>query len=127
MITKMEEAMYFTDCHKNQYQLFPEDIFYVEADNIYSWIICKGQTIRVPHPIILMQELLPAYFIRIHRSFLINQYFITAIYSHTVIMSNGFRLPIPKKKYQWLKKHLETFDLNHPTVACEGTSTKHPL
>ena len=99
--------MKFTGLNDHHYHLYPHDIFYVEADNICSWIICEGQAIHVSHPILFMEKLLPDYFLRIHRSFLVNQYSITALYPHTVMMSNGFRLPVTKSKYQWLKSYLE--------------------
>lgn len=97
----------FTDRFGKHYQLSAMDIFYVEADNIYSRIICQEQAIHIPYPLSLMEELLPDYFLRIHRSFLINRYFITAFYRRTVIMANGVRLPVPEKKYHWLKHCLE--------------------
>lgn len=112
MVTQAEATIRLKDRCKNQYYIFPDDIFYVQADNIYSYIICKGLSIHASHPIILMQELLPEYFIRIHRSFLINEHFIRALCRRTVIMTNGFCLPVPEKKYQWLREQLETMDLN---------------
>ncbi|NBH72414.1 LytTR family transcriptional regulator [Clostridiaceae bacterium] len=113
---KSEKSLKFTDLNDHQHHIYPHDIFYVEADNIRSWIMCEGQAIHVPHPILFMENLLPDYFLRIHRSFLVNQYSITALYPHAVMMSNGFRLPVPKKKYQWLKSRLED----------TGFSTEYP-
>lgn len=126
MAVQTEQAIRFIDCFKREYHIFPNEVFYVEADNIYSRIICKDLNIRIPYPITLMQELLPTYFIRLHRSFLVNQNFIAALYGHTVIMSNGFRLPVPEKKYQWLKKYLAALNPGALTVACEGISTECP-
>ncbi len=102
-----KQPLIFTDCGKTCC-LFPSDIIYVEADNIYSRIILTDQFIRIPYPIHLMQELLPDYFLRIHRSFLVNQNFITALYPTIILLSNGLRLPVPKKKYQWLKGCFES-------------------
>ena len=62
MAIQTEQAIRFTDRHKREYHIFPNEILYVEADNIYCLLICKDQNISVPYPIILMQELLPAYF-----------------------------------------------------------------
>ena len=111
MAIQTEQAIRFTDRHKREYHIFPNEILYVEADNIYCLLICKDQNISVPYPIILMQELLPDYFIRIHRSFLVNSHSITALYHHTLMMSNGTRLPVPGKKFPWLKECLETLGI----------------
>lgn len=100
----------FTDRFGKHYQISPMDIFYVEADNIYSRIICQEQNIHISYPLSLMEEILPDYFLRIHRSFLINRYYITAFHRRTVIMANGFRLPVPEKKHQWLKQCLGESD-----------------
>lgn len=126
MAIQTEQAIRFTDRHKREYHIFPNEILYVEADNIYCLLICKDQNISVPYPIILMQKLLPAYFIRIHRSFLVNQNFIAALYRHTIMLSNGFRLPVPVKKYQWLKKYLAALNSSILIAACEGISTGYP-
>lgn len=112
MITSAAQPLEFIDRHAKHYFVAPDDIFYVEADNIYSRIICKNQIIHVCHPIFLLQELLPDYFIRIHRSFLINSHSVTALYHRTVMMSNGVRLPVPDKKYSWLKECLENLDVH---------------
>ncbi|MCI9185284.1 MAG: LytTR family transcriptional regulator [Lachnospiraceae bacterium] len=109
--TGQAPAIEFIDRHAKHYYVMPDDILYVEADNIYSKIICKNQVIHVCHPIFLMQELLPDYFIRIHRSFLVNSHSITALYHHTLMMSNGTRLPVPGKKFPWLKECLETLGI----------------
>lgn len=102
------QPLIFTDCSKTYCCIFPHDIIYVEADNIYSRIIQTDQFIRVPYPIHLIQDLLPDYFLRIHRSFLVNQNSITALYPKIILLSNGLRLPVPEKKYQWLKGYLKT-------------------
>lgn len=112
MATQPEEFLTFTDIYAQNYLLAPNDILYVEADNIYSRIVCENLIIRVPHPLILMETLLPDYFLRIHRSFLVNQNSIVALYRRIVMLHNGFRLPVPHGKYQWLKECLEATETN---------------
>lgn len=116
---KTEKSMKFTDLDKHQYQLYPHDIYYVKADNIRSWLICENQAIHISYPILFMEELLPDYFLRIHRSFLINQNSITALYYHTIIINNEFCLPVPEKKYQWLKSYLENAGLSNKRLRAE--------
>lgn len=96
----------FIGCDASRHQFSPMDICYIEADNIYSRIICQDQTLPVRHSICLMEELLPDYFLRIHRSFLINRYSVITLCHQTVTMANGFRLPVPEKRYQWLLERL---------------------
>ncbi len=113
MATQTAQPMEFIDRHAKHYRLVADSILYVEADNIYSRIICEKQTIHVCHPIFLMEELLPNYFLRIHRSFLVNSHTIIALYRHMVILNNGMRLPVPDKKYLWLKESLENLNQIH--------------
>ncbi len=108
MSTASDTLMTFTDRSSHRYQLSPTDIFYIEADNIYSRIISRDLTIHIPYPLLLMEELMPDYFLRIHRSFLINCHAVAKLYRRTVLMDNGSRLPVPEKKYSWLKKYLDT-------------------
>ena len=58
------QPLTFTDCSKICYCIFPHDIIYVEADNIYSRIIQIDHFIRVPYPLHLIQDLLPDYFFK---------------------------------------------------------------
>lgn len=103
-----DALMTFTDCSSHQYRLSPTDILYIEADNIYSRIISRDLTLCIPYPLRLMEELMPDYFLRIHRSFLINCHSVVTLYSQTVLMGNGRLLPVPEQKYTWLKKYLDT-------------------
>lgn len=107
-MTNTEEPIKFIDRHYQTHYLIPDNIFYAEADNIYSHIVCSDQSIHVSHPLCFVEELLPDYFIRIHRSFLVNRHAIKALYRYIVILDNDFRLPVPARKYQWLKEVLES-------------------
>lgn len=91
---------------REHYYLQPSDIQYVEADNIYCYISCGKQAYHVNHPLILMEELLPDYFLRIHRSFLVNLYAIHVLRPHCLELEGGIQLPVPERKYLWLENHL---------------------
>jgi hypothetical protein len=40
------------------------------------------------------------------------------LYPRTILLSNGLRLPVPERKYKWLKSYLET--------VIPGLSTEYP-
>lgn len=95
-----------TDGH--HYRIFPEDILYLTAENVYCRLTCVRYTLRVRHPMIQLQELLPKHFLRVHRSYLINPDYVIKLYPRTVLMSNGARLPVPIRRHAWLQACLAT-------------------
>ena len=52
------------------------------------------------------EETYPALFLRIHSGYLLNPAHVQSIRRFTVTLSDGTELPIPEKKYTWLKKRL---------------------
>ena len=100
------QPLTFTDCSKICYCIFPHDIIYVEADNIYSRIIQIDHFIRVPYPLHLIQDLLPDYFLRIHRSFLVNLDYVCGCQDGQVLLSQGERVPASRLRERELTQAL---------------------
>jgi len=94
-----------------------KDIYFVEAHGSYSRIIFqKNSQVRemmMSSPLSDYEEMLPEeQFYRIHRSFLVNCYYIEKIVSGdvaTIITTNGSVLPISRRRYvsliEYLKSH----------------------
>lgn len=92
---------------RERYYLQPSHIQYVEADNIYCYVSCGSQAFHVNHPLAMIEELLPDYFLRIHRSFLVNLYAVHALRPYCLELADGVQLPVPERKYLWLEDYLE--------------------
>lgn len=91
---------------KEQYFLLPSKIFYVEADNIHCHVACENQVYHVNHPLAMFKELLPDYFLQVHRRFLVNIYTIQLLAPYRMELSNETELPVPERKYSWLVDYI---------------------
>lgn len=84
----------------------PDEIIYIEANNIYSAI----HTMTGCHTVCLsLNEIapsLPGQFIRTHRSFIINRNHTVQIRRYKLFMRDGSTLPVPEKKYASVKTAL---------------------
>lgn len=96
-------------CGKNAETFFiqPEDILYIEAVNINCIVHCNSRNPLVCLPMARLIEQLPDYFVRIHRSYIVNPHHISEIHRCYVIIENGDRLPIPEKKYKEIRNLLK--------------------
>ena len=104
-----EPNLVFTGQRAERYYLNPHDILYAEADNISSRLICENRILHICQPLSTVQELLPDYFLKIHRSFLVNVNYITALRRYTVELQGSITLPVPEKKYKWLREYLDQY------------------
>lgn len=107
--TDTNPVLVFTGRRAEKYYLRPSDIFYVEADNVSAHLICADRTVYICQTISMAQELLPDCFLKIHRSFLVNLHYIVSLRRYTVELLNGAALPVPEKKYKWLKEYLDRY------------------
>lgn len=99
-------AIKLNGLHKERYYLHPSQIKYVEADNIYCYVVYDSREYHINHPLALMEELLPDYFLRIHRSFLVNLHAIESLHDHHIELTGGIELPVPERRYRWLEEYL---------------------
>lgn len=98
-----EQILYFHGLHSETYFFHPYDILYLEASNSYCYIYCRGRSACVCHPISDLVHVLPGYFIRTHRSYLVNKYHVSKLERYQLTLEDGTVLPIPEKKYQSIK------------------------
>lgn len=105
-ITPREPVLIFTGRQAEQYYLHPDDICYVEADNTCAHIVCENRNICICQTISAIQEQLPAYFLKVHRSFLVNPHYIVSLKRYNLELRSGVILPVPEKKYKWIKEYL---------------------
>ncbi|GGG09698.1 hypothetical protein GCM10007425_00010 [Lysinibacillus alkalisoli] len=87
---------------KNEEGWFPialEDIMYIESLQKKTWFYCKSEQLTTTITLKELQLRLPSYFIRIHRSYIVNILFIKNISrdmssSFQLILKDGTTLPI---------------------------------
>jgi DNA-binding LytR/AlgR family response regulator len=81
--------------------LCPDDIVQVMGESNYSRIILRdGQSIVVSQTLSMVEQKLPAEFIRIHKSHLINIRYLAQILRRQklFVLTNGFRAPISRRR-----------------------------
>ena len=84
----------------------PTQIIYAEANAKKTTIHLIDQVISVKMLLANVFELLPAQFSRVHRSYVVNRSHISALSGGEVVMSNGDRIPIPKRRRREIERQL---------------------
>ena len=83
------------------------NIIYFEGCGVYQLLHLKdsNQVIEVSSRMDSLQQSLQEYgFIRIHKGFLVNYYYIESFEGSAVVLQNGDRLPISRRKIGIIKK-----------------------
>lgn len=88
------------------YHIRSEDIFYIRADSLRSYIMCPGCLYHVRHQLIQLEELMPEYFLKLNRSILLNTKHIISVHEDCIEFTNYTKLEITKCKAKWLKDML---------------------
>lgn len=81
------------------YRVLPEEILYIEAENVNCTIHTTSDHLSICQPISQVEKLLPRQFLRVHRSFIINRHYVSRVYRYAIELSNRAVVPIPEKKY----------------------------
>lgn len=90
--------------HDQTYILCNQDIVYIEAENTNSVIHCLNKDIFSRESISVLEKKLGEDFIKTHRSFIVNNRYITGIKRYQLAVRQGIELPIPEKKYREIKE-----------------------
>ncbi len=89
------------------YHIRPEDIFYIRADSLRSYVMCPGCLYHVRHQLIQLEELVPDYYVKLNRSVLLNTRHVWTVHEDCIEFTNHTKLVVTKWKAQWLKEQLE--------------------
>ena len=77
-----------------------KDIIYAQADNVYTLIVTDDQTLRFPYTISKLEaKLQSTYFMRVHRSYIVNFKYITSFNKTSITLSNGQKSSLSRSKY----------------------------
>ena len=87
-------------------------IHYIKGAGVYSEIFTEGKTKDLHHQNLeKINILLPSSFVRIHKSYIVNMFFVDKILAHggskySLLLKNGTELPVSRNRYQTLKEIL---------------------
>lgn len=101
---KDKKSLIIYDINHSIHFIQENNIIYVEANNTHSFIYCTNEKIIIVEGIGKFQKRLSSKFIRVHRSFLINVDYVISIKRFTIELYNKMLIPIPEKKYTYIKK-----------------------
>lgn len=99
------------DTEYNQSIVIPEkDIIYAQAENVYTYIVTEGASYRYSYNLsYLEEELRSDFFMRTHRSYLVNFNHITSFDKSGITLSNGQKAEVSRSKY----KEFSNYYLNY--------------
>lgn len=83
---------------EGQKKIRQNDILYLEADNVYVKVICENENFLIRKTLKEFEDELESFFVRIHRSFLVNKNKIE-MYNGQELTIGSSRIPI-SKNYQ---------------------------
>lgn len=78
------------------------DIFYLEATGNYLKIVLLNNTYSVRQTLQSLEKTLPPYFFKVHRSFIVNLYFIKQIETSSILLTNNTDIPVSREIYSKL-------------------------
>ena len=100
---------------KEKYDLVEEHLNTLESDYTrydlvdmieISYMLANKEEMECSVRINELEEKLQSFgmFLRAHRSFLVNMDYIQTLTTHSLIMENGAKIPIPREKYAQVKQ-----------------------
>lgn len=95
---------------KNSNQTFyidPNTIVYIEAHKHDCMIHCLDKTIECNTPLNIMKKQLDDAFYHIHRSYIVNIKFISAIRRYEALLISGTKIPIPAARFAEIQNDLD--------------------
>ncbi len=90
------------------------DIIYLEGQGKYCLVRTKDETFRSSRTISGVQQLLPVHcFYRIHKSYVVNMYYVSSIQGSEVVLLNGERASISRSHLKDFRKSYAEFVKNY--------------
>ena len=109
-----EEAITISAERNSQLSLDPKKIIAIEVKNKYCFVYTTTQTYKFYSSMSKMREQLPQdYFLLVHRSFLINMYYVEAIEEDAFVMCNDFRAPMRLRDAKALRNQYMQWSLDN--------------
>ena len=102
----LDNAVKIPDETSNDLWLQPKELLYVEAKNVRSELHFRERLVMAQESLSEWEKKLPDYFLRIHRSYLVNTGYITRLERYCVHLIGGDVLPVPAKKYSQIRRQV---------------------
>ncbi len=80
-----------------QFKLFCRNIYYIKMDSHIAELHTENEIYEVRKTTEGLMKLLPSYFIRCHRSYIVNLLKVDCVYNNSLLLSTGEKLPISRK------------------------------
>ena len=90
------------------------NIMYAEARARYCDLIMKtGDVISAKCSLTDFEKMADPYFVRVHRSYIVNIRYLSQIQPFEVIMQNKVRIPVPEKRFTEIREYImKQFEMN---------------
>lgn len=85
----------------------PHTILYVQSQRKRTDIVCIDRVISCNSTISEIKDIVPDFFYPLHRCYLVNTLYITAVRRFEADLISGFSIPIPKLTYMQAKQDLQ--------------------
>ncbi|HIV35234.1 MAG TPA: LytTR family transcriptional regulator [Candidatus Blautia intestinigallinarum] len=99
-------------------------VLFIKSSGRKTEFYCLDRIFSCSLPISNIAEKLPEYFYPIHRSYMVNIRYITAIYRYEAELISGVRIPIPALPYMQIKNDLEKMLCDYPRQMSYGSSNR---
>lgn len=84
----------------------PDALLYAQADGKRSILHMTDRTLSVNMLLGELENALPKNFVRTHRAYLTNAYYVQGITSRSIQLEDGTELPLPTRRYQDIREAL---------------------
>ncbi|MEG2419090.1 MAG: LytTR family transcriptional regulator, partial [Eubacterium sp.] len=83
-----------------------ESVLFIEANRHHCIVRQVADRVEIDESITELSIGLPKHFFRVHRSFIINLYYVERLEYGMVYLGQGIEIPIPKQRYGEIKGHI---------------------
>ena len=101
-----EQLIYIKDNDGGDVFVNETELYYIEAMKGVLVFYLKNGTIHTRESMSNLERRLSGTFIRIHRSYIVNSKYILRIRRYQIFLKDGRELPVPEKKYNYVKERL---------------------
>jgi len=103
VLQSQQDGVLFVSEASNQYKLLIDSILYIAMTAHYADAHTGKAMYRIRIPAIELMEFLPDYFLRCHRSYIINLLKVERVCRDSLLLSNGMELPISRNNVRYVK------------------------
>ncbi len=107
LIPKADYKLEFKTIDGSHHNFHPFEILYLQAKGKHGELHTKQGCYTLMHSLGKISENLPDYFLRIHKSYVVNSYCVKNIRRFQVDLINGECLPLGKERYRELRTQLQ--------------------